>query len=315
MPFPLAAALVAGSSLLGQGANAYATGRTNKKTRQWNEKMYERQRQDALADFNMTNQYNSPSEVMARLRKAGLNPALAYGDSATTQAGAIRSSSVESWKPQAPQFDPGSAVQGGLAAHYDTQIKEAQTDNLRTQNTILLEQQKLIQAQVVKTLSEIPQTQATTERIKSETKKIMFDLGLSTDLRQNSMEVANQTLENMKTANLAQKTGIKATETSTRATEAQIKKTMADIQFTVDSNRRANQLQSLTMQKAAEEILTQQMNRGVSIQQREKIMQEIKNLKKDERLKQLDIDLKKVGVQPTDELWQRALARILSELM
>jgi hypothetical protein len=38
-------------------------------------------------------------------------------------------------------------------------------------------------------------------------------------------------------------------------------------------------------------------------------------LVKDGTLKQLDIELKRTGVQPTDELWQRAVGRILSDLI
>lgn len=307
MPFPLAAVIAAGASLTGTGVNALATGSTNKKTRKWNEKMYARQRADSLSDYHMQNAYNSPQETMARLRKAGLNPALAYGDSATTQAAPVRSSSVESWKPEAPQFDIGGAAGAGLAAYYDTQMKEAQTDNLKTQNTILLEQQKLIQAQVVATLAGIPQTEATTERIKQETKKVMFDLGLSTDLRQNSMEVANQTLENMKIGNLK-------TRSEISNIEQQTKKAKADTQFTLDQNERAKAMQAPTLQKAIEEILTMRMNRSKTEMEKRQIARQMDIMLRDMKIKDLDIDLKKVGVQPTDELWQRIIARILGEL-
>ena len=45
-----------------------------------------------------------------------------------------------------------------------------------------------------------------------------------------------------------------------------------------------------------------------------RIWQSIENLKKDGTLKQLDIDLKKLGVQPGDQLWQRVIARLLSSI-
>lgn len=41
--------------------------------------MYHQQREDALADWNMQNAYNSPAAQMGRLRAAGLNPNLVYG--------------------------------------------------------------------------------------------------------------------------------------------------------------------------------------------------------------------------------------------
>lgn len=63
----------------GNAYNTYATGRSNKKTRDYNAEMYRRQRFDSLADWNMQNEYNSPKAQMSRLREAGLNPHLIYG--------------------------------------------------------------------------------------------------------------------------------------------------------------------------------------------------------------------------------------------
>lgn len=100
MPFPVAAAVAAGASLLGAGGQMAATGKMNKKTRQWNEAMYHTQRADALKDWNLQNEYNSPAAQMERFRAAGLNPNLIYGQS--NEAGGIRSSEKGSWNPQAP---------------------------------------------------------------------------------------------------------------------------------------------------------------------------------------------------------------------
>jgi len=58
MAFPLTPAIVAGASLLGQGANAWAQGKMNKKTRAFNEDMYKVQRNDAYWDWMMQNEYN-----------------------------------------------------------------------------------------------------------------------------------------------------------------------------------------------------------------------------------------------------------------
>ncbi len=88
MPSPLLPALITGgASLLGQGINAISQGAMNKKSREWQEKMYGIQRQDSLADWAMQNEYNHPSSQMARLRAAGLNPNLVYGHGADTRLG------------------------------------------------------------------------------------------------------------------------------------------------------------------------------------------------------------------------------------
>ena len=78
MPLTLpVATLLAG---LGSAAgNTVSQLSTNAAQRKWNEAMYNRQRQDALADWARTNEYNSPLAQMQRLREAGLNPHLIYG--------------------------------------------------------------------------------------------------------------------------------------------------------------------------------------------------------------------------------------------
>jgi hypothetical protein len=73
--------------------------------------------------WQMQNQYNDPIKQMARLKKAGLNPNLVYGQSvsgATGQAGAVAPSKAAPY-----QMDIGSAAQNSLRAH---QV-EAQVDN------------------------------------------------------------------------------------------------------------------------------------------------------------------------------------------
>ncbi|WNK14086.1 MAG: DNA pilot protein [Microvirus sp.] len=58
--------------------------------------MYNRQRTDALADFNRQNTYASPKETMARYKEAGLNPHLIYGQQGTSAT--VRSTPLEAAK-------------------------------------------------------------------------------------------------------------------------------------------------------------------------------------------------------------------------
>lgn len=69
--------------------------------------MYGRQRADALADWNMQNEYNSPAASMARFRSAGLNPALIYGAATGGSSGVVRSSTPSSFAGA-----PAAAPQG-----------------------------------------------------------------------------------------------------------------------------------------------------------------------------------------------------------
>ena len=99
MPLPFAAFL----PLIGSGINAASNLITNASQKNLSLQMYDKQRADALADWNRQNQYNSPAAQMARFKEAGLSPHLIYGQ--TNTAPAVRSSSLEIPKYQAPQID------------------------------------------------------------------------------------------------------------------------------------------------------------------------------------------------------------------
>lgn len=129
MPFPVAAAVAAGASLLGTGANMAQSGKLNKKNRQWQEAMYHTQRQDALKDWNLQNEYNSPAAQMERFKAAGLNPNLIYGQ--TNEAGTMRSSSTGSYDAKAP--DISQAGTNAMLAGQAAQRFQLETDLLRGQ--------------------------------------------------------------------------------------------------------------------------------------------------------------------------------------
>lgn len=102
------AAVIAGAvPLVGQVFNAFSQGAQNRKTREWNEQMYERQKNDNLNFWNMNNSYNSPEQQMQRMMKAGLNPAQMYGSgtSGGTSGGAPNAPSPMSYRPEAPTLN------------------------------------------------------------------------------------------------------------------------------------------------------------------------------------------------------------------
>jgi hypothetical protein len=101
----------------------------NKKTREWNEKMYERQRNDALADWMRQNEYNTPEAQMQRFKQAGLNPNLIYGQS--NEGATIRSTDSKSWNPTPVQFDLGAIAKSALFAGVDLKQKEANVQNTK----------------------------------------------------------------------------------------------------------------------------------------------------------------------------------------
>jgi len=143
MPGLLASAIpelvTSGAALLGQGINAFTQGSMNRQTRRWNEKMYQMQRNDALADWMRNNAYNTPEAQMQRFKQAGLNPNLIYKQ--TNESAPVRSTDVKSWNPTPPQFDLGAIAQSALFAGVDLRQKEANTQN--TEEAVRLNQARI----------------------------------------------------------------------------------------------------------------------------------------------------------------------------
>lgn len=130
MPLPLAAIpalITAGTSVV----NAISQGATNKKTREWNEAMYQKQRTDALADWARTNEYNAPLQQMARFKEAGLSPHLIYGGGANSLSQPVRSTDTKSWSPNAPQIDGGQIVSQYFGVQQQQNALEIQKEQIR----------------------------------------------------------------------------------------------------------------------------------------------------------------------------------------
>lgn len=261
--------------IVGQGLDALFQGIQNRKSRKWSEKMYGRQRADALADWNMQNEYNSPANQMARLKAAGLNPNLVYGNGADAQSqGTVRSSGVPGAQFDAPHFAPESA----LASIYDTKIKQAQYDNLKTQNTVNAQEAVLKAAQVLATL-------AGTGKTKAETAATEFDTFLKNQLKNITVEQAS----------------------------AQLEQTRANTQFTLSENERKQALQSYSLQEAAVRILEGRSRLATSSIERQKILAEIEGIRKDNTIKDFEIQLNKSGMTKHDSMWFRMLNEILTK--
>lgn len=160
----------AGASAAAAAGGIIANANLSKKMRQWSEKMTQQQREWALADWNSMNEYNHPSSQMARLREAGLNPNLVYGKGADNTAVAVNRSQTTPWQPNKVDTH---GLQQSLFVAADLRMKQAQTDNLRVQNTVL-EQEKLLKAA---TTSQALENAATTKQQREQAQSLFpFDL-------------------------------------------------------------------------------------------------------------------------------------------
>lgn len=146
-PVTTAAAITAGVSALSGGAQSYATGKQNKKSRAFSREMYDKTKADNLKFWDMQNQYNSPEQQMARLKSAGLNPNMVYDKGGATQpAGNIQTPDVQGGQFRTPDFAP---ITGAVQGYFDTKIKQAQYDNLKATNTSIQQESILKAAQTL----------------------------------------------------------------------------------------------------------------------------------------------------------------------
>lgn len=118
--------------------NANTARKNTDKTNQANKELAEYSFQKDTEAWNRQNEYNLPSAQMARLRDAGLNPNLVYGN------GAAQSTAATMPKYNAPtmsyNYRPAVDPLAMIGAYQDFQIKQAQTNNLQAQYNNTMEE-------------------------------------------------------------------------------------------------------------------------------------------------------------------------------
>lgn len=268
----IAAGLQAGSSIFG----AASQGNMNRKNRDFTKEMYALTRRDSLADWAMQNEYNSPVMQMKRLRDANLNPHLIYGSgSPANEAGVPRSPTAQTMDYKPIQMDM-SGVANSLGSYYDIQLKEAQVHNLEKQGTLLTVDSLLKLAQEAS-------TRQGTKKLDVETQQAEFNLGMSNELRNNSLAMAEQQLKK-----LAAETG--ATLTGTEIAKANSESSIA---------------------KAVVEIAKMRAETGLIPLQRKQLSAVIQGILSDNEIKKLDAQLARAGVTRDSPWYIKQVERVL----
>lgn len=277
MPGPLAVAgIQAGGQLAGSLINAYSQGRLNKKQQDFSREMYGLERSDALADWYRQVAYNDPRAQMDRLRDAGLNPMLVYGEGVVQNAPAVRSSSAPAWNPRNAQL--GDALKGvgnSIAMVYDLKLKEAQADNVRQSTQTQVEEQMLKRAQTFATIKAAGKTDL-------EAQELMIRLSRAQELTDLSVDMAKTKLDRER----------------------------VEIAVTLDANDRAAAQNAASLKQAAENILTSRLNRAKTREEINHIKEQIELIKKDTRIKQMEIELREKGIYPGSPGWFKSLEKI-----
>jgi len=145
MPLPLLPLLGMATSLIPGIGDAISARRNTNKTIQANKQMAEYAYQKDLEMWNRQNAYNNPTNQMARLKNAGLNPNLIYGPGKAT---GNTSGQMPTYNAPRQEYNYKNPFQGNIVGTYqDINQKSAQIDNIKEQ-TDLLDQKSLTEAVV-----------------------------------------------------------------------------------------------------------------------------------------------------------------------
>lgn len=110
---------------------------------QWQQQENEKAYQRSLNMWNLQNEYNSPTQQMARIRAAGLNPNLVYGNGVTGNSAG-----------SAPQYEPAKfnaptmqayrgwnlGISDAISQFLAYRTAKAQVDNMEAQNSLIRQQ-------------------------------------------------------------------------------------------------------------------------------------------------------------------------------
>lgn len=173
-----AAAIAGASSLIGSGLSTAGAFKMNKRAVDY---AREARRED-IKQWHLQNYYNSPIQQMQRLREAGLNPNLVYGNGGgTIAATSAPPTKVPELTNELASMQQLSAVPA-ISAYQDMMVKNAQIRNTNA-ITELTEQKKL---------SEI-----ISQGLKaSQTARNQFNLGLAKNLEKYTLQAAELNVKN-----------------------------------------------------------------------------------------------------------------------
>lgn len=247
----------------------------NKRSQNFTREMYDLQRTHALADWNMLNEYNTPEAQMKRFKDAGLNPNLIYGQGNMSQP--VRGASSGSWNPQTPNIQ--GAAQSAVGTYFDAQIKEQNINNLKQSYAVMKADEKLKEANALNATNNAAWTASKNARTN-------FDYELAQKLK------------------------------DTVIWQAQAKADMAGYNRDILYNTADDiiDLREGSLQKQLYEILNLKANIGRTSADTDRIKQQIDNMQKTGQLQQLEIDLRRLGINPNGKLWETVLGRIINGL-
>lgn len=276
MPIPLLPLLALGSGIASTGINALSQSTTNRANRRFSREMYWRQREDSLADWNMQNAYNSPEQQMQRLKDAGLNPNLVYGNGATAMSSQMpRQSSGPGAQSEAPRVD----LQTPFMGYADLMMKNAQVDLIAQQKEKLAEETMLVNIQQLRELTNIDRTKIGTDTAR-------FDLAMKQKLADISFETK----------------------------QVELTKKYADLQYTLDENARREVMTGRNVIESIERVLNYEIGRAKTQQEIDNLKTMRDGMLSDNRVKALAARLADQGIAPNSPWYVKAIEELIGAM-
>lgn len=303
------------SALSGAG-QAVATGRLNKRNRQWQEDMYQKQRNDNRADWERQNAYNlkmyqdyqSPQAQMRQIKEAGLNPYLMYSNGAGGVGGITPSQKIDSSSVGNPQqYNPadhfsqvGNSVQNAMNYVLQARTANAQQANLQANTAHTTASTQTEKANTIKTLTETKAiyenmlnqknlTASQVSKYQAEIKKI-----------DNDIEIANRSidLQTQQVTNQTQQVAYQAQELDIKRLQYQLQTK----QYNLDAQRVAQGWKNLSQQEA-NNVVERSLKQKLSTSEAQKAINltaEYYNILKREKLTDAEIKQKMSQIQLID---------------
>lgn len=237
--------LLGGIPIVGGAISSVFQGAQNKKARKFAEHMYDRQRKDALADRLFENEYNSPAAMMERVKKAGLNPNLPFGNSnSISKSSDTRSSSPQAWNPKTVIDKNG--VSDAMLAMADLRLKGVQSDNIKAATAVA-------RMEAAQKAAETANLTALNPKLRTEAEQARVNLAHALKLNPMSLEKIR----------------------------ADIDQTKVNTEFTMNQDIRNALLNNVTVEKAWEEIKNITAHTSKTWEEKKHVTQLIENAKKE----------------------------------
>lgn len=257
---------------------------TNAANQAFNREMYNLQRQHNLEDYAMQNDYNSPTSQMQRLREAGLNPHLVYGNGATTTAAPVRGGTAPHGdavapKVHAPRVDNSMIADAfNMQPYFQMQNQVLQHDNLKVIN----------------------------EKLAAETNAIKT---------RNKTELITQLLKSQDLTAKERENLIADALISTRIDTEQEKNKGLHIANDIKQAKEERDIakHAKNMEEAIERIALMKIRKSSLYIEQNLMRQQLENMKKDGVLKDWEIKLSQAGITKNDNIFTRIVGTMLSQ--